>query len=230
MLFVFEFAQWTSPTLYIICLLLFHLIFLNDNCSINCSWTSTADWIQSITILKIRIITFLLLECRARSSKVWLCLKVKVLSRRFLGLAWSETLLKHFDKPSKCSSHPKGRPLLMLNRNNLNLIRPLFRMFSVHCSGSWATEWKRFSILQKKVFAKTPSAKKNLKSFSVCYYKVNNSLSNLFLFSSFNRVEAEQPQANQLNQASLTFWSSSIKPACLFVFINNACLPFRLHQ
>ena len=112
MLFVFEFAQWTSPTLYIICLLLFHLIFLNDNCSINCSWTSTADWIQSITILKIRIITFLLLECRARSSKVWLCLKVKVLSRRFSnGLAWSETPLKHFDKPSKCSSHPKGRPL-----------------------------------------------------------------------------------------------------------------------
>ena len=150
MLFVFEFAQWTSPTLYIICLLLFHLIFLNDNCSINCSWTSTADWIQSITILKIRIITFLLLECRARSSKVWLCLKVKVLSRRFLGLAWSETLLKHFDKPSKCSSHPKGRPLLMLNRNNLNLIRPLFRMFSVHCSGSWATEWKKFFLFYKK--------------------------------------------------------------------------------
>ena len=80
------------------------------------------------------------------------------------------------------------------------------------------------------MFAKTPSAKKNLKSFSVCYYKVNNSLSNLFLFSSFNCVEAEQPQGNQLNQASLTFWSSSIKPACLFVFINNACLPFRLHQ
>ena len=166
MLFVFEFAQWTSPTLYIICILLFHLNFLNDNCSINCSWTSTADWIQSITILKIRIITFLLLECRARSSKVWLCLKVKVLSRRFLGLAWSETLLKHFDKPSKCSSHPKGRPLLMLNRNNLNLIRPLFRMFSVHCSGSWATEWKKlFLFYKKKCSQKHLALKKILSHF-----------------------------------------------------------------
>ena len=101
-----------TNSVYIICLLLFHLIFLNDNCSINCSWTSTADWIQSITILKIRIITFLLLECRARSSKVWLCLKVKVLERSCLrsnGLAWSETLFGTFRWALKMFVPPQGK-------------------------------------------------------------------------------------------------------------------------